>query len=184
MARNPRQRNEKPHVKTANWEAVLNSEKPNEGIVTSIKLIGEGSGVYVLTRNERAIYVGQSKKVLCRLSGHRSKQFDNISIIWCKKEELATLEKRLIEIFKPELNMRELRLDKDEYERRLIPLIEYFSKSSDAKFDVLRRMIKLGSKTSIPTLKVWLNPDKAKRKIPTLLIQRLLVRVGGQINNL
>jgi hypothetical protein len=80
-------------------------------------------GVYALAKNGVVIYVGQSKKMLGRVSAHRSNWgrkstpawmpascrgmlFDQIFIRPCRVEDLDALEAQMINLYKPRYNVR------------------------------------------------------------------------------
>ena len=63
------------------------------------------SGVYLLKKGGKAVYVGSSSNVLCRLAGHRQKDFDAIEIRWMAIAKARHHEAELIRSLKPELNV-------------------------------------------------------------------------------
>jgi len=84
----------------------------------------EFSGCYALTKGGRVVYVGQSKNVLARLSNHKNNlrrllagkksyngarkvviHFDSVRLYPCPESELTLLERELIMLFNPELNV-------------------------------------------------------------------------------
>ena len=64
--------------------------------------------VYFLFKDDKLVYIGQTKQVLKRLHEHRkSKNFDRFSFVVCKTiEDAYTIEQELIEYVKPKLNIR------------------------------------------------------------------------------
>ncbi len=71
---------------------------------TTIKIKGTGSAVYFLKRNNKVIYVGQSKRVMSRLSAHANKKYDEITILWCATKNLLPFERRMIKKYDPKFN--------------------------------------------------------------------------------
>lgn len=64
-----------------------------------------GPAVYFLYKGDEVVYVGKAVKALRRVGEHvGSKDFDAVSWIACKAEELDELERRAILRFKPPLN--------------------------------------------------------------------------------
>jgi hypothetical protein len=70
----------------------------------NIKIEHGGSAVYLLKLRGRVIYVGQSCNVLGRFTGHISKKFDEVEILWMPKRLRLKEEKRLIKLYAPRLN--------------------------------------------------------------------------------
>lgn len=72
-------------------------------------------GVYVLSREGRVVYVGQSKCMLARIAAHRSLArkhvpmwlpirgviFDHAEVIPCHPDRIDALERGLIELYRP-----------------------------------------------------------------------------------
>ena len=93
-----------------------------------VRLPIEKSGVYLLLRSGRVIYVGQSINILMRISKHRDNIirylagkppvkgeygnftrvifFDEVQVKFAEPDQLDTLELELIDRFKPEFNVR------------------------------------------------------------------------------
>lgn len=63
-----------------------------------------GAGVYFLYKNDDIIYIGQSVNVMARVGQHVDKDFDNVKIICCDKQNLNDVEAFFIDLFKPRLN--------------------------------------------------------------------------------
>lgn len=80
-------------------------------------------GVYALAREGSVVYVGQSKKMLGRISAHRSNWGKKTSVAWlpascrgllfdqvfirpCRVEDLDVLEAQMINLYKPRYNVR------------------------------------------------------------------------------
>ena len=78
-------------------------------------------GVYALVREGVVVYVGQSKKMLQRVSAHKSNWgrkampawmpvslrgvlFDEVHVLPCRVEDLDRLERALIDLYKPKYN--------------------------------------------------------------------------------
>lgn len=79
-------------------------------------------GVYALVRDGAVVYVGQSKRMLSRIEAHRSQWarstkapdwlpikgilFDQVFIRPCRVEDLNTIERQLIDLYKPRFNVK------------------------------------------------------------------------------
>jgi len=79
-------------------------------------------GVYVLLREGVVVYVGQSKKMLGRVSAHKSNWgkktpawlpascrgilFDQVWVRPCRVEDLDAVERELINLYKPKYNLQ------------------------------------------------------------------------------
>lgn len=91
------------------------------GFVDVTKILS--CGVYALARDGTVIYVGQSKKMLGRISAHRSNWgrkstpawlpascrgmlFDQVFIRPCLVEQLDALEAEMINLYKPKYNVK------------------------------------------------------------------------------
>ena len=75
-------------------------------------------GVYLLSREGRIVYVGQSRCMLARIAAHRSLArrkvpswlpirgvvFDSVAVIPCHPDRIDALERTLIELHKPVSN--------------------------------------------------------------------------------
>jgi len=91
-----------------------------EGMVEVSAILG--AGVYALVRDGVVVYVGQSKKMLGRISAHKSNWgkrtpawlpasvrgvlFDEVWVMPCRVEDLDAIEKGLINLWKPRLNIQ------------------------------------------------------------------------------
>lgn len=79
-------------------------------------------GIYALVREGVVVYVGQSKKMLARVSAHKSNWgrksmpawmpaslrgvlFDEVHVLPCRVEDLDQLECALIDLYKPKFNI-------------------------------------------------------------------------------
>lgn len=62
------------------------------------------TGVYVLTKGRKVIYVGQTKQWPIRLNGHKQIDFDGARLFECDPDSLLQYENRFMEIFKPQYN--------------------------------------------------------------------------------
>lgn len=79
-------------------------------------------GIYALVREGVVVYVGQSKKMLARVSAHKSNWgrkampawmpaslrgvlFDEVHVLPCRVEDLDRLERALIDLYKPKYNI-------------------------------------------------------------------------------
>jgi len=79
-------------------------------------------GVYALVREGVVVYVGQSKKMLARVSAHKSNWgrksvpawmpvslrgvlFDQVFVLPCRVEQLDTIERAMIDLYKPKYNI-------------------------------------------------------------------------------
>jgi len=90
-----------------------------EGFVNVTAILGPG--VYALVRDGVVVYVGQSKKMLSRVSTHRSNWgkrtpawlprsvrgilFDEVHVLPCRVEDLDLAERALINLYKPRYNI-------------------------------------------------------------------------------
>ena len=114
----------------------------------NLKDFPQESGVYWLISNDEIVYVGSSKNIYCRMRGHRSNikrghngtsspneqrqlyqflQSNSFTVQFEITEDYHTLEKQLIEKYKPIFNERIIlfseeakkqRLKSDKYKRR------------------------------------------------------------------
>ena len=81
------------------------------------------AGVYALLREGVVVYIGQSKKMLQRVSAHKSNWgrkaqpawmpvslrgvlFDEVHVLPCRVEDLDELEHTMINLYKPRYNIR------------------------------------------------------------------------------
>ena len=62
------------------------------------------AGVYFLICNDDIVYVGQSKNVLSRMSGHTDKRFDTVKMIATSDDRLLATERMMIKLLKPIYN--------------------------------------------------------------------------------
>ena len=79
-------------------------------------------GVYALVREGAIVYIGQSRKMLGRISAHKSNWgrksmpawmpvslrgvlFDEVHVLPCRVEDLDRLERALIDLYKPRYNI-------------------------------------------------------------------------------
>jgi predicted GIY-YIG superfamily endonuclease len=66
------------------------------------------SAVYFLVKNDRVIYVGQTKNLLARYWTHETvKDFDHMLFIRCQPSELLELEDHWTLLLRPELQSEE-----------------------------------------------------------------------------
>lgn len=91
-----------------------------EGFVNVSAILG--SGVYALVRDGVVVYVGQSRKMLGRISAHKSNWgrrtpswlpascrgilFDEVHVLPCRVEDLDEVEATMINLYKPRYNIR------------------------------------------------------------------------------
>ena len=92
-----------------------------EGFINVSPILGPG--VYALIREGVVVYVGQSKKMLQRISAHKSNWgrkaqpvwmpvslrgvlFDEVHVLPCRVEALDELEAAMIDLYKPRYNIR------------------------------------------------------------------------------
>lgn len=91
-----------------------------EGFVNVSALLGPG--VYALLRDGVVVYVGQSKRMLGRVSAHKSNWgrktpawlpasvrgilFDEVHVLPCRVEDLNAVEAAMINLYKPRYNIR------------------------------------------------------------------------------
>lgn len=92
-----------------------------EGFVNVSAILA--AGVYALVRDGVVVYVGQSKRMLTRVSAHKSNWgrksvpawlppscrgilFDEVHVLPCRVEDLDVLEAAIIELYKPRYNIR------------------------------------------------------------------------------
>lgn len=81
------------------------------------------AGVYALVRDGVVVYVGQSKRMLTRVSAHKSNWgkksvpawlppscrgilFDEVHVLPCRIEDLDIIEARMINLYKPRYNIK------------------------------------------------------------------------------
>jgi excinuclease UvrABC nuclease subunit len=81
------------------------------------------AGVYALVRDGVVVYVGQSKRMLSRVSAHKSNWgkknqpawlppsvrgilFDAVHVLPCRVEDLDLIEARMIQLYKPRYNIK------------------------------------------------------------------------------
>ena len=92
-----------------------------EGFINVSSILGPG--VYALIREGVVVYVGQSKKMLQRISAHKSNWgrkaqpewmpvslrgvlFDEVHVLPCRVESLDELEAVMIDLYKPRYNIK------------------------------------------------------------------------------
>ncbi len=80
-------------------------------------------GVYALVREGVVVYIGQSKKMLQRISAHKSNWgrkaqpawmpaslrgvlFDEVHVLPCRVEDLNRIEAAMIDLYKPRYNIK------------------------------------------------------------------------------
>jgi hypothetical protein len=93
---------------------ILEKTKSFSGTVDYIRIPKPvmDSGVYILLENSRPVYIGQSQCVMSRLCNHvvnEPKDFDDVLVIKQNKSfshERHHLERELISLYKPALNIR------------------------------------------------------------------------------
>lgn len=62
-------------------------------------------GIYILTKDDMIVYVGQSTNIRARLDVHRTNyEYDAVYVRECKQSALDGLEKACIKFFKPIVN--------------------------------------------------------------------------------
>lgn len=79
------------------------------------------SGIYALLHMGVVVYIGQSKKPLSRIEAHRSlwgrkrtpgwlpikgMLFDEVHVLPCRIEDLDTVERAMIDLYKPKYNVK------------------------------------------------------------------------------
>lgn len=64
----------------------------------------QNSFIYILTKDEEVVYVGQTKCGITRPFAHIDKEFDSINIIYCDEEQLDMLEDKYIMKYMPKYN--------------------------------------------------------------------------------
>lgn len=71
---------------------------------TNPEIKGKISCVYFLIKDHKLVYIGKTKNLLQRIIGHKSlpRFFDSFRFIQCN--DIDKYEKRLIRIFKPDMN--------------------------------------------------------------------------------
>jgi excinuclease UvrABC nuclease subunit len=62
------------------------------------------SGIYFLIKDKEIVYIGQSGDVHARLSQHKFKDFDSVSVITCNADKLDKIESIYIMTYRPKLN--------------------------------------------------------------------------------
>lgn len=92
-----------------------------EGFVNVSAILGPG--VYALVRDGVVVYIGQSKRMLSRVSAHKSNWgrkstpswlppscrgilFDEVHVLPCRVEDLDEVEATMINLYKPRYNIR------------------------------------------------------------------------------
>lgn len=73
-------------------------------IVKNSSLWNNALGIYFLIKNEKVVYVGQSKNVLTRISFHKDKNFDSYAFLPCEEHEMDIIESLYIHLLQPEQN--------------------------------------------------------------------------------
>ena len=63
-----------------------------------------GPGIYFLCKSGNLVYVGKSRNVILRLSGHFQKDFDSVYMVPVAEDELRATEAFLIRLLRPPLN--------------------------------------------------------------------------------
>lgn len=88
--------------------------------------------IYYLLKNDEVVYVGQTRQGLLRPFCHiRDKDFDEVKIIECKKEELDSKEAEAISKYTPKYNKTMI----DDYS------IDYFKRMLKARYNRLYREV-------------------------------------------
>lgn len=73
---------------------------------STIKVVGNGGGVYLLKCEGVIVYVGMSARVLGRLSAHNGKTFDEVEVLWLQeRKNRQQLERKLIAEHQPKYNL-------------------------------------------------------------------------------
>lgn len=95
---------------TPGQRAAMHKLDPSEwtriaGLLLTAGPIKPRSGVYFLCSRGRVVYIGKSKNVATRLSGHFDKSFDHVCMIEVPPSELAAQEQYLISMLQPKLNV-------------------------------------------------------------------------------
>lgn len=92
-----------------------------EGFVNVSAILS--AGVYALVRNGVVVYIGQSRRMLSRVSAHKSNWgkkrlpawmpasvrgvlFDEVWVLPCRVEDLDELEAAMINLYKPRYNIK------------------------------------------------------------------------------
>ena len=57
-----------------------------------------------MIKNKQIVYIGQSRNIAVRVTGHKDKDFDSVSYVTCKKELLDITETLYILAYNPVLN--------------------------------------------------------------------------------
>lgn len=80
-------------------------------IVAAAKPLLGTCGVYFVIKNERVIYVGQSKNIYARVSSsdHWARDSDSLAFILCSPDDLDALESYYIHLLCPPRNGRDMR---------------------------------------------------------------------------
>ena len=77
--------------------------------------------IYILYREHRVIYVGQSVNAYQRMSQHlRDKEFTHIRIMTCRKDRMNYWEQKLIDALSPLLNVTHNKRRKRKKKLRLV----------------------------------------------------------------
>lgn len=64
----------------------------------------QNSFIYILTKDEEVVYVGQTKCGITRPFAHIDKEFNSINIIYCDEDQLDMLEDKYIMKYMPKYN--------------------------------------------------------------------------------
>lgn len=99
--------------------------------------------IYFLLNGDEVVYVGQSITGLSRPYSHSDKQFDNVSIIRCKKEELDDLEIFYIRKYMPKYNKRCIDGSKDFSFLKVKEIIRKNTKFEQCTIFDIKKMMKV-----------------------------------------
>nr|DAH13743.1 MAG TPA: UvrABC system protein C [Caudoviricetes sp.] len=122
--------------------------------------------IYFLLNGDEVVYVGQSITGLCRPYSHSDKQFDNVSIIRCKKEELDDLEIFYIRKYMPKYNKRCIDGSKD---FSFLKVKEIIRKNTNFEqctiFDIKRMMKVIGIKAYAVRDMFYISSDDTEKLV-------------------
>lgn len=71
------------------------------------------AGLYFLIKDEKVVYVGQTKNLSARMAGHLNKDYDKYRFIQCPEHLLKHYENRWILRFSPILNKTKIKAGDD-----------------------------------------------------------------------
>jgi len=121
----PRIANSRRREKTILEENLSDTTPPSETTRLHRKMVRVTDlarpSIYILYREQRVIYVGQSVNAYQRMSQHlRDKEFTHIRIMTCRKDRMNYWEQKLIDALSPLLNVTHNKRRKRKKKLRLV----------------------------------------------------------------